>query len=290
MSAKVSVSQVIALPPHQSIAQELAYRMVQVNANSQKILDLFTNDAVFIFTPDTVMDKKQFAARLQTNIENTKALGKWKDTFQASTNESNEVIWKTDGFQQYVDKGLNETGEGWYHLAETIHLKFAVEDGKHKISEFRLADSTKTKLPETEVIRPLPESQKIIHKLAFKSFQIPQQTESMIKLYDQFAEVLYPDGRRMGMSTFAEMMRKSNTLNVLKMGEWSNTYSPVESREKEVQWIAEGFQMRLGLGKDEDGEGWYKIRQLAKFIFTDISGKEKILEQNNLECSKAKEA
>lgn len=57
MSAEILSSTTRALPTTQSIAQKLAYRMVQVNASSKKILKLFADDALFIFSPDLVFTK-----------------------------------------------------------------------------------------------------------------------------------------------------------------------------------------------------------------------------------------
>lgn len=297
MSAVAASTQITALPATQTIAQKLAYRMIQVNASSQKILSLFAEDAIFYWDPDTKMDKKQFSVALKKGgIDNITAIGQWKDTFQASLVDSKEMIWKIDGLQYRLGHGMKEEGPGWYHMEQTIQLKFVEEEGKVKISEFHSIHYSKTKQPESLEITALPLSQSIIHKLACKSFEIPQRTASLIELYNMDAIVILYPNRRMGLEEFAKTMRQNNTLNVLQMGEWSNTYSPVENSEGQVkwikqgqvQWVAEGYQRRLGEGANEDGEGWYRIRQLAQFFFSDDVVKVEITEQNVLDYSKFK--
>lgn len=223
------------------------------------------------------------------SIENIKEIGRWKDTFQASADDSDGMVWKIDGYQYRLGLGLKENKPGWYHLTQTISLKFIEVNGEIKISEFSSSNYVKTPVHELEIITPLPATQKIIHKLAAKSFEVPQSSESMLKLYDMHARVCYPDGEQLGLSEFAPIMRQSNTDNVVEMGEWSNTYIPVEGDSRKVEWIAEGLQHRLGFGIKETGEAWYKMRQLSQFSFTDYSGKEGIGEQNILEYSKSKQ-
>jgi len=290
MSAVAPSNKFIALPETQVVAQELAYRMIQVNADFQKIMNLFAEKATFFWGSDTKMDKIQFSETLmEGSIENITAIGQWKDTFQASKEGLNEIIWKIDGLQHRLGKIMKEDGPGWYQLQQTILLKFVEEDKKMKISEFHSTHYTKTKLPESKEIKALSLSQSIIRKLALKSFEIPQQTESLIKLYDMYGFIIFEHiNKSMYLDEFSELMRQSNTLNVTHIGEWSNTYSPVEGNEKMVQWIAEGSQRRLGLGANEDGEGWYKIRQLSQFYFSDYSGKIGIGEQHVKEYSKSK--
>ena len=203
MSALVASRQITALPATQTVAQKLAYRMIQVNASSQNILSLFAEDAIFYWDPDTIMDKKQFAEALKKgSIDNITAIGQWKDTFQASQEGSKEMIWKVDGLQYRLGHGMKEDGPGWYHMKQTIQLKFVEEDEKVKISEFHSTHYTKTKLPEPSEIKALPLTQSIIHKLAFKSFEIPQQTESLIKLYDLYAIIILYPNKRMGLDEF----------------------------------------------------------------------------------------
>lgn len=133
-------------PVNQPIAQKLAYRMVQVNANLDKILQLFSDTAVIVVSPGVEWDKKTFSAKLQKgSIDNITAIGAWTNIFKPAENSS-DVIWKVDGNQYRLGLGLDEQGPGWYHIQQTIRLSFVTENEETKISSFNSLEYNKTKI------------------------------------------------------------------------------------------------------------------------------------------------
>lgn len=270
-----------------SIAHKLAWRMVQVNANIQKIMCLFSENAVILVGSHNPMNRNEFEqALIKGSVNNITAIGEWEDSFEPSQQDLNGVVWKVKGVQHRLGVGFQESGPGWYSMNQTIELRLVEENGKMKISSFESTHYEKIKLPESTQVKALSLGQALIHELAYRSLNLPQGIEKLIELYSKNAEIITCKGDSLNVYDIAEIAEVSECYNMLKMNFLSNTYKPVEGDDNKVEWISRGSQLQYSNQTDECVKGPYDMRQVADFSFVEESGKQKIALQNNKELER----
>ncbi len=265
-----------------SLAQKLAWKMVQVDASRDEIMALFSDKATFIFDTkegQKEMDRKQFSQELQQrSIENIVNVGFGKHTFKPWSENPNVIIWKIENYQERLGKGYKEDGPGWYFLKQKIFLEYTEEHNQIKISKFTSKASEKIKQLSKKTALPLTQS--MVQELSFRSFQIPQKSDEMVyQLYDPKAISSYPDGGRFNREKFANLMQNSNQ-RVLKIGKLITSYLPVEENSKQVEWNVDVVQKKVLTG-ERKLNATVRIEQKAIITFTENVGKEKIILQNN---------
>lgn len=275
-----AASGIMRLPITESIAMKLAYRIGSVNPNWDKIRKLFSENAVFRFPDRDPMNLSQFETFYKAEyVGNVTQCGTCQDDFEPVAEDSENVVWKSSGYEHRQDSGLNR-------INTEIELQFVVENGVTKIAHFHVKKRERTECEhgiDKDVSHlALSEQHTRIRKLAYRSFQTPQQNDKLMKLYSEKATFVYRDGRVKSREEFAESMRIGNTENEVVLGKWSNSYHSVDGA---ILWRTGGYQWRLGKGWGEEGKGLYKIEMYARFTFGEDF---RILQQKELNYSKDK--
>lgn len=278
----------VAIPIDQrciEMTQHLSNLIVRVNASIEEIMSQFSQDVTFLARIPYCLGFQQLKRDVVAEkfispyCKSIKALGDWSDTFKVSPDKPNRLVWILNGLRYLEGEKLPK---GWQRVKQTIEFEFTeeekvlpplleVSEGSStppKINELKISimqiTSNKIVNLDTDRIRSLPPTQVTARELAFRSFQIPQQSDALCALYDPSARILYPSGEEKDMTEFKEYMIQSNTINVVALGTLTNTFRPVKGKENVIEWIVQVTQERLGLGAGEEGiPGTFEIHQVA---------------------------
>ncbi len=274
----------------QTKAQQFAIRLSQTAGNSAELMELFSKDADFCWAPGAMKSNYSEFSNLISQ-RTVPCQGSCKESFLPDDQDGRAVIFKVDGFQ--YREGLENTpnqpwykGAGWYHVQQTMRLEFHNENEPLKISNWFSLDHNFQKAEES--MQGLPAAFSLAKKLALTLFSEQENFDKIRKFYNENAKIKQADGSEVNLDELGELIKRENIGNIIAQKELHNSFVAVEGEPNTLEWTTEAIQLRRGLGQGENGEGWYKIRQVAKVLFDSSSPDAKVLNQRNLVSTKFK--